>query len=97
MRYRLRSLLILLGIAPPLLAAGWFVGSVAVSNYLARRDRDGEWINVGGLGSIAGFEMNISCSFGETEEINCESATETPPPAIIATPILEDLGDSSTN
>jgi hypothetical protein len=60
MRYRLRTLLILLAIGPPMLAEWW----ANVQRYLASRQVE-IWIDVGGPGAITIFESQISCSFDD--------------------------------
>lgn len=59
MQYRLRSLLIVLALGPPLLAGSW--------RAYAQWQLSREWESVGGPGMIAPFSGTISC-FLDTEE-----------------------------
>ena len=59
-RYRLRTLLIVLGIAPPLLAWSSLVGAAVIAH--VRALQDDEWIEVGGPGTIAQFPVTCGCT-----------------------------------
>lgn len=62
MRYRLRTLMILLAVGPPLVAGSWF-GAVRWHEWQRRET----WEGVGGPGAIEIFQSTISCSFGEDD------------------------------
>jgi hypothetical protein len=72
-RYRLRTLLIVLGIGPPLLAWGCVVGASIMAKV---RAQDDEWIEVGGPGIIAEFPT----SFWLIEPDEDAPPIEEPPP-----------------
>ena len=69
-RYRLRTLLIVLGIGPPLLAWGSLVGAAAMIRILALQDD--AWRKVGGPGTIAEFPVTCGCAM----EPNLEEPSE---------------------
>jgi hypothetical protein len=58
MRFRLRTLMIVLALGPPMLAGTW----VGVQRYRAWREVE-SWTAVGGPGPITIFEFQISCRF----------------------------------
>jgi hypothetical protein len=61
MQYRLRTLLILLAIGPPILAVGWS----AIERYRAWQ-RAQEWKEVPGPGSVS-FFGSINCFFDDID------------------------------
>ena len=61
-RYKLRTLLILLAIGPPLLAGAWFA---IVSNISSRKVEAAPLIT---HFEVCGSTMTISCHFGTTED-----------------------------
>ena len=71
MRYSLRTLLIFLILMPPLGAAVWRESV----KWRARWQED-QWIDVGGPGSISGFETNIGCVFDSIPENMAEENGE---------------------
>jgi len=58
MQYRLRTLLIVLAIGPPLLAEAWSVGAKALADYQARNSLV-VWEDVGGPGVICIYDGSI--------------------------------------
>jgi hypothetical protein len=66
MRYRLRTLLILLTLAPPVLAITW----TAIDKYLASK-RIGVWEDVGGPGAIDEFGGNFSLYIDDDGNVFC--------------------------
>lgn len=60
MRYRLRTLMILLAVGPPLVAGSW-LGAVRWHEWQQRHT----WEDVGGPGAIDFSHVSISCFFGE--------------------------------
>jgi hypothetical protein len=73
MRYRLSTLLILLTVAPPMLAAGW----LGIERFQAWRSRD-HWVDVRGPGIINAFEP-IICRFDESDEADGTELVEDDP------------------
>jgi hypothetical protein len=75
MRYRLRTLLIVLAFAPPILAGAWMMASKALAVY-----RDGRqtivWEDVGGPGAIDGFQYSIRCFVDDEGTWDCRLVSD---------------------
>ena len=54
-------LLVVLALAPPLLACGWCAALAAIAEYRARQQATAEWEEIAGPGTIA--EFPITCDF----------------------------------
>jgi len=65
-RYHLRTLLIALGIGPPLLAWNCLVGASVIAKVQARPE--GEWVEVDGPGTIAEFPASCGCTMEFDED-----------------------------
>lgn len=77
MRYRLRTLLIVLAVGPPALAGAWLVGKPIVANYLAQQRQKDVWIDFGGPETI--IEFSTKCTFQDTDvRTDPEGNTESP-------------------
>jgi len=63
MRYRLRTLLIVLAVGPPVLAGGWLVARPAISQFLGAHEPDKAG-DCEGPGVVREFSTN--CDFGES-------------------------------
>jgi len=59
MKYSLRSLMIIVILAPPILAAGWMLAGIAVQELRRRNQAEEIWEDVGGPGTIAEFSTNL--------------------------------------
>jgi len=57
MRFRLRALLIVLALGPPVLAGAWAISSMILKPHVV-------WEDFGGPGSIGPSTFEISCDFG---------------------------------
>ena len=77
MRYRLRTLLILLAVEPPMLAGGWWTRQKMIERYrqwhfdeltqlIQATIKPESWDDIGGPGSIDSFGCTISCTFEDS-------------------------------
>ena len=80
LRYKLRTLLLLLTLGPPVLTGCWF----AAARWQSQRDTIA-WDDIGGPGKIVWFE--ISCTFTEDETV-----AEDEPADVNATPSRNPFG-----